>query len=309
MSKPQGTVGRVWLVGAGPGDPGLITVRGRQLLERADVVLHDRLVSAALLDLIPTGTLRLDVGKLGYARSVSQERINALLIGFARAGHDVVRLKGGDPFVFGRGSEEVIALREAGIPVEVVPGITSGVAGPAAAGIPVTHRGVARSVAFVTANTAPAGTPEAVDWRGLSAADTLVVFMAGAAARRTAAALLAAGRDPHTAAALIVDASLPTQLVLLTDLMRLAAEAPQLPAERPCLLVIGDVVALASRFQLAPPIGISEHDLVMTGTRTADPFLAANQPVSAGAPSGSGDPRSLRTALGVPPEAGSRDRP
>ena len=246
QGSPAVVAGRVWLVGAGPGDPDLITVRGRRLLESADVVLHDRLVSPAVLELIPTGTLRLDVGKLGYARSVSQERINALLIGFASAGYDVVRLKGGDPFVFGRGGEEAIALREAGIPVEVVPGVSSGVAGPAFAGIPVTHRGVARSVAFVTANTATEGTPDAVDWRALATIDTVVVFMAGAAAQRTAASLVEAGRAPQTPAALIVDATLPEQVVLHTDLGTLSASVPDLPPERPCLLVIGDVVALAA---------------------------------------------------------------
>lgn len=237
--------GRVWLVGAGPGDPGLLTVRGLQLLESADVVLHDRLVSPAVLELIPTGTLRIDVGKLGYARSVSQERINALLIDFAQGGHDVVRLKGGDPFVFGRGGEEVLALRDAGIPVEVVPGVSSGVAGPASAGIPLTHRGIGRNVAFVTANAAPDGHPDHVDWDALARLDTLVVFMAGAAAQRTATALIAAGRSADTPAAVVVDATLPGQQVLLTDLAGLSARPVSVPASRPCLLVIGEVVSLA----------------------------------------------------------------
>jgi uroporphyrin-III C-methyltransferase len=280
-----GRPGRVWLVGAGPGDPDLITVRGRRLLETAGVVLHDRLVSPAMLELIPVGTLRLDVGKLGYKRSMSQERINTLLIGFANAGYDVVRLKGGDPFVFGRGGEEVIALREAGIQVEVVPGISAGVAGPAYAGIPVTHRGVARSVAFVTANTAKEGTPDAVDWNGLATVDTLVVFMAGAAARRTATSLIAAGRAPQTPAALIVDATLPEQVVLHTDLAELSSAVPDLPAERPCLLVIGEVVALAS----------------LIGAQVAAPAI----PVAA---SGSGVPRTPQSEPAIRAERGSPAR-
>jgi uroporphyrin-III C-methyltransferase len=237
--------GRVWLVGAGPGDPELMTLRALHALETADVVLHDRLISAPILELIPTGVLRLDVGKLGYGRSVSQERINTLLVGFARAGHRVVRLKGGDPFVFGRGGEEAMVLAAAGVPYEVVPGVSAGSAVPAAAGIPVTHRGMARSVAFVTAESASSGDRDLQDWEALARLDTLVIFMAGAAVGRIASSLLAAGRSRATPVALIVDGTLPDMRTHTADLETLARGGPDLPAGRPCLMVVGEVVSLA----------------------------------------------------------------
>jgi uroporphyrin-III C-methyltransferase len=245
--------GRVHLVGAGPGDPDLITVRGRRLLEAADAVVHDRLVGSGLLDLIPATALRVDVGKAGYRHAITQPEINATLIRLARAGLEVVRLKGGDPFVFGRGGEEAEALRVAGIPFEVVPGITAGIAGPTAAGIPVTQRGVARSVAFVTGHedTSAGGPP--IDWSSLARIDTLVVYMAGRTAAIVARSLLAAGRVPGTPAALVLDASLPSQEVRLTELGSLAAAGAGPTDGRAALLVIGDVVALAPRLALINP--------------------------------------------------------
>jgi uroporphyrinogen III methyltransferase/synthase len=246
--------GRVHLVGAGPGDPELITVRGRRLLEAADAVVHDRLVGPGLLELIPAGALRIDVGKAGYRHAVAQPEINATLIRLARAGLEVVRLKGGDPFVFGRGGEEAEALRAGGIPFDVVPGITAGIAGPAAAGIPVTQRGVARSVAFVTGHedTSSGGPP--IDWSSLARIDTLVVYMAGRTAAVVARSLLAAGRAPETPAGLVLDASLPSQEVRLTELGSLAADGIGPTDGRAALLVIGEVVALAPRLALiAPP--------------------------------------------------------
>jgi uroporphyrinogen III methyltransferase/synthase len=237
--------GRVYLVGAGPGDPELITVRGRRLLEAADAVVHDRLVGPELLKLIPAGALRLDVGKSAYGHAVGQPEINATLIRLAQAGLDVVRLKGGDPFVFGRGGEEAATLRAAGIPFEVVPGITAGIAGPAYAGIPVTHRGVARSVAFVTGHedTASGGPP--IDWSSLARIDTVVVFMASRTAANVAGALVAAGRAPETPAALVLDASLPSQAVLVTDLGRMVGDGAGPIDGHVSILVIGDVVGLA----------------------------------------------------------------
>jgi uroporphyrin-III C-methyltransferase len=290
--------GRVWLVGAGPGDPELLTVQALRLLESADVVLHDRLISPAVLDLIPTGTLRIDVGKLGYGRSVSQARINALLIEFATAGHDVLRLKGGDPFVFGRGGEEALALREAGIAVQVVPGVTAGVAGPAAAGIPLTHRGLSRSVAFVTANAAPDGHPDQVDWDALARLDTLVVFMAGAATQRTANALIAAGRSPETPAAVVVDASLPGQRVLLTSLAQLGSQPVDVPAQRPCMLVIGEVVNLAEL--IGPQVPAAAEGA---------PAHAVEGLLSRGEPLESVAPRTPRSAAGARRVPVSRARP
>jgi uroporphyrin-III C-methyltransferase len=244
--------GRVWLVGAGPGDPELITVRGLRLLESADVVLHDRLISPVLLDLIPAGTLRVPVGKTGHGPSTAQADISALLVRWARAGFDVVRLKGGDPFVFGRGGEEALALREAEIQFEVVPGVTAGVAGPAFAGIPVTHRSVARSVVFVTAHAAGAD-GVAIDWEAIARLDTVVLFMAGSEAATVADRLRSAGRDGSTGAALIVDASLPSQVVWTGDLATLIAAPPEVPWQRPCLLVVGDVVSLAAELAWFEP--------------------------------------------------------
>jgi uroporphyrin-III C-methyltransferase len=255
-----GRTGTVWLVGAGPGDAELITVRGRRLLESADVVLHDRLVSPALLDLIPPGSLRIAVGKTGHGPSTAQADISALLVRWARAGFDVVRLKGGDPFVFGRGGEEARALREAGIPFEIVPGVTAGVAGPAFAGIPVTHRSVARSVVFVTAHAAGSD-GLAIDWDAIARVDTVVVFMAGSEAASVAERLLAAGRAGWTGAALIVDASLPTQATWTGDLADLRAAPPALPWQRPCLLVVGRVVGFADELAwFRPDVAVRAAD-------------------------------------------------
>jgi len=245
--------GRVWLVGAGPGDPDLITVKGRRLIEQADAVVHDRLVGTGVLGLIPDGVLRIDVGKTGYGEATPQAEIHAVLVRLARDGLDVVRLKGGDPFVFGRGGEEVEALRDAGIPWQVVPGVTAGVAGPALVGIPVTHRGLARGVAFVTATAASDaadGIPDReTDWSALAGVDTLVVYMAGRLAGSVARRLLDAGRSPTTPSALLVDASLPTQEVRVSDLGTLAGggSRPVLPPSRTTLLVVGEVVALRER--------------------------------------------------------------
>jgi uroporphyrinogen III methyltransferase/synthase len=245
--------GIVHLVGAGPGDPELITVRGRRLLEGADAVVHDRLVGPGLLELVPMGALRVDVGKAGYRHAIAQPKINATLIRLARAGLEVVRLKGGDPFVFGRGGEEAEALRAAGVPFDVVPGITAGIAGPAYAGIPVTQRGVARSVAFVTGHedTAAGGPP--IDWSSLARIDTLVVYMAGRTAAIVARSLLAVGRVPETPVALVLDASLPSQEVRLTELGWLAASGPGPTAGRAALLVIGEVVRLAPELARTVP--------------------------------------------------------
>ncbi|HEY3811044.1 MAG TPA: uroporphyrinogen-III C-methyltransferase, partial [Acidimicrobiales bacterium] len=187
----------VYLVGAGPGDPGLLTVRGAEVLRVADVVVHDRLADAGLLDLVPPGARRVDVGK-APGGPVHQDEINALLIDEGRAGRTVVRLKGGDPFVFGRGGEEALALAEAGVPFEVVPGITSAVAVPAYAGVPVTHRGLATSFTVVTGHSRHAIDRE-TNWEALAAAGGTIVVLMGVAHRETVAArLLAGGLAPDT---------------------------------------------------------------------------------------------------------------
>ena len=196
--------GRVVLVGAGPGDPELITVRGLGWLRRAEVLVHDQLVSPALVDEAPPTALRIFAGKSGGRHCVAQSAINALLIHHAEAGRLVVRLKGGDPFVFGRGGEEALACLRAGIRVEVVPGVSSAVAVPAAAGIPVSHRGLGSSFAVVTGHEDPAKPEPTVDWARLATAvDTLVILMGMSTLPTIAARLIAAGRDAETPAAVI----------------------------------------------------------------------------------------------------------
>jgi len=235
--------GRVMLVGAGPGDPELITVKGAKALAEADVVVYDRLASPALLELTPAGAERVYVGKEPGRQAMRQHEIDALIVREALAGRAVVRLKGGDPFVFGRGGEELLACTEAGVPVEVVPGVTSAVAAPAAAGIPLTHRGVARSFAVVTASTAHA--EDTVDIaRMATTTDTLVVLMAAGKLAETCAILIGAGRPATTPAAIVQWAWTDDQRMVigtLADLPTLAAAAHIGP---PATLVVGEVVAL-----------------------------------------------------------------
>lgn len=231
----------VYLVGAGPGDPGLITVRGRQLLEQADVVVYDRLVSPALLELVPAGAERVDVGKAPGHRPVRQEEINALLVERGREGKTVVRLKGGDPFVLGRGGEEAEALLVAGVPFEVVPGVTSAIAAPAYAGIPVTHRGLATHVTVVTGHEDPTkGRPE-VDWGALArAGGTLVILMGAGNLGAITEALIEGGRAPGTPAAAVCWGTLPRQRTVRATLGTLAAADVSPPAA----VVVGEVAAL-----------------------------------------------------------------
>jgi uroporphyrin-III C-methyltransferase len=234
--------GTVYLVGAGPGDPRLLTLRGAEILQRADVVVHDRLVAEALLDLAPSGARRIDVGKAPGDAPVPQDEINRLLIEHAREGSSVVRLKGGDPFVFGRGGEEAIACARAGVPVEIVPGVTSAVAAPGVAGIPLTHRGVASTVAFVTASVATGPADLA---RVATAADTLVVLMAMRRLGDVCAALVAAGRSPDEPAALVSSATTFEQRRVIATLGTIAEDAEAAAFEPPATLVVGGVVSLA----------------------------------------------------------------
>lgn len=238
--------GIVYLVGAGPGDPELLTLKGQRLLATADVVVHDRLIAPELLDLTEIGALRIGVGKAAGGPSTPQAEITDLLVRLGRAGRTVVRLKGGDPFTFGRGGEEALALRAAGIPFEIVPGVTAGIAGPAYAGIPVTHRGLARSVAFVTGHEDVTVDGPDIDWPALARVDTVVVFMAGRTAVVVASHLIAAGRATDTPAAIVLDASLPHQVVHVTNLATLAEQGPGDLAGRPALLIVGPVVALGA---------------------------------------------------------------
>lgn len=237
--------GAVHLVGAGPGDPGLITVRGLELLRRADVVVHDRLVGPELLREARPGAELVDVGKGAGHAALPQEEIDRLLVEQARRGRLVVRLKGGDPFVFGRGSEELEACRRAGVPAAVVPGVSSAIAGPAAAGIPVTARGIARSFAVVTAHRA-GPEPETAEVAGLAAVDTLVVLMGRASLDDFARRLIAAGRDPDTPAACIQRATTPAQRVTRATLATIAAAAERDGLEAPVVTVIGEVAGMGA---------------------------------------------------------------
>ncbi len=230
----------VYLVGAGPGDPGLLTVRGAALLAEADVVVHDRLVTRELLDQVPAGTTMVDAGKLPGAPS-RQAQINATLIEHGRAGRRVVRLKGGDPFVLGRGGEEAEALRAAGVDYEIVPGVSSAFAAPAAAGIPVTHRGLATSVSVVTGTVGDRASHRGVDWHSLARAGGTVVILMGMSEREgIAAALMEGGRAPTTPVAVVHWGAASHQRVVRSTLDGLAAV--DLPP--PAAIVVGPVAAL-----------------------------------------------------------------
>ena len=234
--------GRVVLVGAGPGDPELITVRGARALAEADVIVYDRLVAPALLELSPTEAELIYVGKEPGRAAVPQREIERLLVDRALDGATVVRLKGGDPFVFGRGGEEMAACAAAGVPCEVVPGVSAAVAAPAATGIPLTHRGVARSFAVVTGSSAH---DDEVDLSRVAGADTLVVLMAAGRLAQTCADLVAAGRPADEPAAIVQWAWTAEQrsvVATLTDLPILAEAASIGP---PATLVVGSVAALA----------------------------------------------------------------
>ncbi len=244
--------GFVSLVGAGPGDPGLITLRALDRLRRADVVVHDRLAAPQLLDEAPATARRIAVGKAPGHQPWSQERINRLLVAEARRRRFVVRLKGGDPFVFGRGAEECLALAAAGVPFEVVPGVTSAVAVPALAGIPVTQRGVARSFTVVTGHTAGTDACD-LDWPALARAETLVVLMGMANLEAIAANLVAAGRSSSTPAAVISDGTTDRQRVARGTLEDIAIRAQGLSS--PGTIVVGEVVALAPRIARLVPSG------------------------------------------------------
>jgi uroporphyrin-III C-methyltransferase/precorrin-2 dehydrogenase/sirohydrochlorin ferrochelatase len=237
----------VALVGGGPGDPGLITVRGRQLLAEADVVVTDRLAPRSVLDELSPDVEIVDVAKIPYGRSVAQEHINAALVEHAQAGKFVVRLKGGDPYVFGRGAEEVIACLQAGVPVTVVPGITSAVAVPAAAHVPVTHRGVAQEFSVVSVHVPPGDPRSTVDWPALAALQgTLVLLMAVERLAAVAETLIRHGRSAQTPVSVIADGTLPTQRTIVATLDNVAASVVKDGIRPPAVVVIGEVVNVAA---------------------------------------------------------------
>ena len=239
-----GPSGRVWLVGAGPGDPDLLTLKALKVLATADVVVHDGLVSPAILDLAPAAARRISVAKRASRHSYAQDEINRMLVAFARQGLTVVRLKGGDAFVFGRGGEELEACRAADVPCDVVPGITAALAACAGAGAPLTHRGAAQSVTFVTGHAKSGETPD-LDWPTLARANqTVVIYMGLAKAADIAAKLMAAGRSGGTPALIVENASLDSERRIPTTLADLGSAA--VPLTGPALLIVGEAMALAS---------------------------------------------------------------
>lgn len=242
--------GIVYLVGAGPGDPGLLTLRGLEYLQKADVVVHDRLANQQLLAYAPQAHL-IDVGKQPDHHPVPQARINTILVEEARMGKVVVRLKGGDPFVFGRGGEEAQALAAAGIPFEIVPGVTSAIAVPAYAGIPVTQRETACSVAIVTGHCA-GSKPLELNWQALAQGiDTLVFLMGVHSLPLIVASLVEAGRSPETPVALIEQGTLPEQKVLTGTLANILEKATDV--KPPAIIIVGEVVSLHSRLDWFKP--------------------------------------------------------
>ncbi|MEI7691325.1 MAG: uroporphyrinogen-III C-methyltransferase [Actinomycetes bacterium] len=242
MSAVAGTV---YLVGAGPGDEGLITVRGAELLASADVILHDQLIGPRALEGARSDAELIDVGKIGGGKQVPQEVTNELIIEHALAGRSVVRLKGGDPFVFGRGGEEAIACLERGIAVEVVPGVTAGIAAPAYAGIPVTQRGVSSAVAFVTGHENPDKPETQIDWPALAAfPGTLVFYMGVRSLGQIAEALISGGRAGEQPAAVIERGTFPAQREVVGTLETIAQIAEEAEIKAPAITVIGDVAAL-----------------------------------------------------------------
>jgi uroporphyrin-III C-methyltransferase/precorrin-2 dehydrogenase/sirohydrochlorin ferrochelatase len=242
--------GSVALVGGGPGDPDLITVRGRRLLAQADVVVTDRLGPRELLDQLAPGVEVIEAGKAPDSHTLPQDAINELLISLAQQGKRVVRLKGGDPFVFGRGGEELLALVRAGVACEVVPGVTSAIAVPAAAGIPLTHRALARQFTVVTGH-------EELDWPALAATDgTLVLLMGATRVERIAKELIRAGRDPATPVAVIENGTLPNQRTTIGTLDTIGDRASVIGMKAPAVVVVGEVATM--------------HELVMHAVQGSD---------------------------------------
>lgn len=241
--------GTVYLVGAGPGDPGLITVKARDLLASCDVIIYDNLVNPELFRHAPAAAERIYVGKVGGGRQTSQERINHLLIEHALAGKRVVRLKGGDPFLFGRGGEEAEALRASGLSFEVVPGISSALAVPAYAGIPLTHRGLSSSVAVVTGARAGDGAYLSGALAHSALADTIVVLMGAAHLREIASELMAAGRSADTPAAVIRWGTYEGQQTITGTLDTIADEASRAGMRAPSVIIVGEVVRLRERLK------------------------------------------------------------
>jgi len=239
--------GHVFLVGAGPGDPGLLTLRAKELLETADVVIYDRLVSDEILDFAAKSATLISVGKCSGHHLVPQEEINAMLVHHAKAGNRVVRLKGGDPMIFGRGGEEAEFLASRDISVEIIPGITAAQGAAASLGIPLTQRGINTSVRYVTGHLRDEADLADLDWDGLADGDTtLVIYMGAASIKHLAQKLQAHGRSPATPAVVIANATRANQRQKFADLEQLASVTGQAGFKGPVLFIVGEVVDLAA---------------------------------------------------------------
>lgn len=246
--------GKVFLIGAGPGDPELITVKAVKALQTADVILIDDLVNHDLLQLAPQARI-IEVGKRGGCKSTPQHFINRMMVALAEQGQTIARLKGGDPFLFGRGGEEMLALQTAGIPVEIIPGITSGIAVPASIGIPVTHREFTHGVSFVTGHTLDGEGP---NWRALvESGTTLVIYMGMKHLAAIVGDLLAAGMAPDTPTAAIQSGTLPSQRQVVSTVSMLPMAVKQEELASPAIIVVGEVVRLAKHMGLADPLAVA----------------------------------------------------
>jgi uroporphyrinogen III methyltransferase / synthase len=266
----------VYLVGAGPGDPGLITVRGLELVRRAEVLVYDRLIGNELLDEAPQDCILIDASKRPDHHTMTQEEIDASLVEHGGAGRLVVRLKGGDPFVFGRGGEEALALSAAGIPFEVVPGISSAIAAPAYAGIPVTHRNVAAQLAIITGHERPGKETSEIDWDVLARfAGTLVFLMGVGRLALIAEALIAAGKDPATPAAVVQSGTLPAQRTVTAPLSEIAAVAREAAIQAPAVTVIGQVAGLRDGIAWAEVRPLHGRTIAVTRARAQSSALVS----------------------------------
>lgn len=247
QNLPEMKAGEVWLVGAGPGDPGLLTLHAAHALSQADVIVHDALVNAECLKLARPGARLEYAGKRGGKPSPKQRDISLRLVELAREGQRVLRLKGGDPFVFGRGGEEALTLVEHHIPFRIVPGVTAGIGGLAYAGIPVTHRDTNHTVTFLTGHDSSGLVPDRIDWDGVArGSQVIVMYMAMKHIATIAARLIDAGRDADEPVAFVTDASLPGQKVLETTLERAATDVAASGLQPPAIVVVGKVVRLRS---------------------------------------------------------------
>jgi uroporphyrin-III C-methyltransferase len=266
QNLPQMKPGEVWLVGAGPGDPGLLTLHAANALAQADVIVHDALVNADCLKLARTSAVLEYAGKRGGKPSAKQRDISLRLVELAREGHRVLRLKGGDPFVFGRGGEEALTLVEHHVPFRIVPGVTAGIGGLAYAGIPVTHRDTNHTVTFLTGHDSTGVVPDRIDWDGVArGSQVIVMYMAMKHIPTITSRLIAAGRSPDEPVAFVTDASTSTQQVLETTLARAADDVTASGLQPPAIVVVGEVVRLrpaldwmgaaAGRVLVADPLG------------------------------------------------------